>query len=156
MKTIQLLVISLVGSIALVSCNSGGTSNTPASGSNTQYNLQNYTLTVGAQTNNCTLQGNSTLNCDSKGTFGGTYSVSFNTLNGQPGAYVVMPPQGNTYGLNIAATDSGCNQSATTNGETYTCNFTIGTNGTAQSGNTVQIEITGTLGNANIIAINIQ
>ncbi|MBX9599309.1 MAG: hypothetical protein K2X04_12140 [Burkholderiales bacterium] len=154
MKNLNILIIGILGATALISCNVG-TSNTP-SGGNTQYNLQNYKLTVGAQTNNCTLQDNSTLNCDSKGTFGGVYSVSFNTPNGKPGAYVVMPPSGDTYGLNIAATGSGCNQTVTTSGETYTCNFTIGVNGTAQAATTVPIEITGTLGNANIITINIQ
>ena len=155
MKNLNLLlIIGILGATALISCNSG-TSNTPSSG-NTQYNLQNYKLTVGAQTNNCTLQGNSTLNCDSKGTFGGVYSVSFNTPNGKPGAYVVMPPSGDTHGLNIAATGSGCNQTTTTSGETYICDFTIGVNGIAQAGTTVPIEITGALGNANIITINMQ
>lgn len=154
MRNINLLIISLIGAAGLISCNSGS-SNTP-SGGNTQYNLQNYKLTVGAQSNNCTLQGNSILNCDSAGTFGGVYSVSFNTPNGKPGAYVVMPPGGNTYGLNIAATGSGCNQTAASGGATYTCNFTIVVNGTAQAGNTVPIKITGILGNANIITINIQ
>ena len=153
MKKLNLLMSSLAVT-TLISCNSGS-SNTP-SGGNTQYNLQNYSLTVGAETNNCTLAGNSTLNCDSKGTFGGFYTISFNTPNGKPGAYVVMPPTGDTYGLNIAPTGSGCNQTASQGGETYTCNFTIGVNGTAQAGGTVNLQVDGTLGTANIVTINIQ
>ena len=155
MKKITLLMVGSLVAISLIGCNNGG-SGTPSSGNNTQYNLQNYQLTVGAQTNNCTLAANSTLNCDSTGTFGGTYSVSFNTPTGTPGAYVIMPPTGNTYGLNIAPTGSGCSATAPAGGQTYTCNFTIGVNGTAQAGNTVFIAITGTLGNANIITINLQ
>lgn len=154
MKKLNLLVIAL-GTASLMACNSGS-STTPSSGTNTQYDLQNYKLTVGAQTNNCTLEGNSTLNCDSQGTFGGVYSVSFNSPNGKPGAYVIMPPSGDTYGLNISSTGSGCNQTAPQGGETYTCNFKIGVNGTAQAGNTVLLQINGSLGTAEIVKINIQ
>jgi hypothetical protein len=153
MKKLNLLVIAL-SAASLMGCNSGSSS-TP-SGGNTQYNLQNYKLTVGAQTNNCTLEGNSTLNCDSQGTFGGVYSVSFNTPNGKPGAYVVMPPTDDTYGLNISSTGSGCNQTAPQGGETYTCNFKIGVNGTAQAGHTVHLKVNGSLGTAEIVKINIQ
>ncbi len=153
MKRVNLLISCLISTF-LISCNSGS-SNTPSDGS-TQYNLQNYTLTVGAQSNNCTLQGNSTLNCDSSGTFGGVYSIKFNTPTGSPGAYVVMPPTGNTYGLNIAPNSGGCSQTAPQGGETYTCNFTIGVNGTAQAGNTVYLQVNGSLGTANIVTINIQ
>ena len=152
MKKLSGLIISSAA-IGLVACGGGG-SNTPAS--NTQYNLQNYALNVGVQTNNCTLGANSTLNCDSKGTFGGVYSVTFNTPAGVPGAYVIMPPQGDSYGLNISATGSGCNQTAPQSGATYTCNFKIGVNGTAQAGNTLHLQITGALGTANIVTINIQ
>ena len=153
MKKLSLLISALT-TTAIISCNSGS-SNTPSSGS-TQYDLQNYSLTVGAQSNNCTLQGDSTLNCDSQGTFGGTYTLKFNTPSGKPGAYVVMPPEGDTYGLNIAPSGSGCDQTAPQGGETYTCNFTIGVNGTAQAGNTVYLQINGSLGTAKIVTINIQ
>ena len=148
------LIYGLV-SIFLVACSGGNTSNTPASGDTTKYNLQNYSLTVGAQTNNCTLSGDSTLNCDSHGTFGGVYSVSFNTLANSPGAYVVMPPSGNTYGLNIAATGAGCDQVAPAGGVTYTCHFTIGASETAQAGNTLYLQINGGLGLATVVTINI-
>lgn len=154
MTKLNLFLGAAITSIALIGCNSGS-SNTPSSG-NTPYNLQNYLLTVGAQTNNCTLEGDSLLNCDSNGTFGGTYTITFNTPNGSPGAYVVMPPTGDTYGLNIAPTGNGCTQTASSNGETYTCNFTIGTNGTAQAGNTVYLNVDGSLGTAKIVTINLE
>lgn len=146
------LIIFILVTATLIGCGNGS-SNTPAE--NTQYNLQNYSLKA-VQTNNCTLTGNSVLNCDSKGTFGGIYSISFNTLSGKPGAYVVMPPSGDTFGLNIAATGGGCNQTAPLGGQTYTCNFTIGVNGTAQAGKTVHLQVSGSLGNANIATINLQ
>lgn len=156
MTKLNLFLGTVITSIALIGCNSGS-SNTPSSGNKTQYNLQNYSLTVGAQTNNCTLEGNSTLNCDSKGTFGGTYTITFNTPNGLPGAYVVMPPSGDTYGLNVAPTGSGCSQIASSeSGETYTCNFTIGAHDSAQAGNTVHLNVDGSLGTAEIVTINIQ
>jgi hypothetical protein len=154
MKTLNLLIWPLAA-ISLISCGSGSSSNSPAEGV-VQYDLQNYSLTVRAQTNNCTLAGDSTLNCDSKGIFGGEYTISFSTPEGKPGAYVVMPPEGNTYGLNITSTGSGCDQTASKGGETYTCMFRIGANGTAQAGNTMYLKINGTLGSANIVRINIQ
>lgn len=150
------LNMSMLGGliIALVGCNSGS-SNTPSTGGLTQYNLQNYKLTA-VQTNNCTLSGNSTLNCDShRPITGGIYSITFNTPVGVPGAYVMMPPEGDTYGLNIAATGGGCEQKAPESGITYTCNFTIGSNGTSQAGKTVYLQVNGALGKAKIVTINI-
>lgn len=147
----NLIIFTLI-EVAVIGCGSGS-SNKPSD--NTQYNLQNYSIKA-IQTNNCTLTGNSVLNCDSKGTFGGVYRISFNTPDGKPGAYVVMPPSGDTFGLNIAATSGGCNQTAPQGGQTYTCTFTIGVNGTAQAGNTVHLQVSGTLGNANIVTINLQ
>ncbi len=139
----------------IVSGCSSGSSNKPSG--YTQYNLQNYLLTA-TQTNNCKLDTSkkSTLNCDSTGTWGGIYQVTFNTPTGVPGAYVVMPPQKDTYGLNIAATASGCDQKAPESGQKYTCTFTIGVNGTAQANHAVYLQINGKLGLADIITINIQ
>jgi|GEM_PF-5864918 len=146
------IVLALATVAFLNGCNSGS-SNSPTQ--LTQYNLQNYSLT-GTQTGNCSIGNNSTINCDSQGTFAGTYKVTFNTPAGLPSAYVVMPPSGDTYGLNISETSGGCTQSAPQGSETYTCNFKIAANGTVQSGHSVNLQINGSLGTANIITINLQ
>ncbi|MFN8769678.1 MAG: hypothetical protein ACK5Z5_00100 [Neisseriaceae bacterium] len=158
MKKSYLLINSLAA-IVLIGCNSGGTSNTPASGNQTQYNLQNYAMTQISMVppgDTCTFdQSKSTINCDSKATFAGEYKIEFNTPKGSDGAYVVMPPEGDHYGLNIAATGEGCPQEAPQGGEKYVCHFTIGANGTAKAGKNIDIKINGSLGNAKVATINL-
>ena len=133
----------------MAGCNSGSSS-TPVSSN--PYNLQNYTFTGTDTGGACTIQSNSTLSCNSKGQFAGNYTVSFSTLTGAPGAYVLMPPTGNLYGLNIGGI--ACNQTASTPGNTYSCNFGISASNPV-AGNTVYIQITGSLGAVNIIAIQL-
>ena len=143
------LFIIISSAIALSACNSGS-SGTP-SGINL-YGLQNYQFKA-VQSGNCQLQGDSNLNCDSAGTFGGLYEVTF---DGGTSAYVEIPPNGNTYGVNISETGTGCSQSAAESGTTYTCQFKMATNGTAQAGNTINIQVNGNLGRANIVQVNLQ
>lgn len=138
--------------LGLSGCNSGSSS-TPSSGNYTQYNLQNYELSV-TQSSNCTLEANSTLSCNSNGTFGGVYRVTFNTPLGVPGAYLLMPsaPQ---YGVTISGASGGCPQTAPESGVTYVCNFTMAANGTAAAGNIIYLPVTGVLGNANVVTIKL-
>ena len=151
-KTKLSLIIVGVVAFGLSGCNSGSSS-TPSSGSNTQYDLQNYDLSA-TQSNNCTLEANSTLSCNSNGTFGGIYRVTFNTPLGVPGAYLLMPsaPQ---YGVTISGASGGCPQTAPDSGATYVCNFTMAANGTAESGNVIYLAVTGALGDANIVTIKL-
>lgn len=138
---------------AIVGC-SKGTSRIPSNVHNTQYDLQNYLFDAGVYSSNCILEDRSMLNCDSKGILCGIYSISFSTPIGKPSAYVVMPPSDNTYGLKIKPI-SGCQQVPAHNGEIYKCNFTIVASGTAQAGGMVKLKISGELGDANIVIINL-
>lgn len=153
MNRLNYLISVLVAGV-LIGC-SKGSSSTPSSINNTQYDLQNYLFDVGVQSNNCIHEGSSVLSCDSKGIFGGVYSINFNIPDGKPGAYVVMPPLGNNYGLNITPI-SGCRQTAHHGKGTYICNFTIMANGTAQAGKMLHFKLSGDLGEANIITIKIR
>lgn len=156
MKKLNLIIVAIAGTLVL-GCNTGN-SDKPSGGGRTKYNLQNYLFTVEAQTNNCQLDkgSDSTLNCDSKGTFGGVYSISFNTPQGKPGAYVQVPPEGDTYGLQIASVGDECKQNAPQGGEAYKCRFTIGANNTAKAGNTVYLNVNGSLGTVKVVTINIR
>ncbi|MFN8770957.1 MAG: hypothetical protein ACK5Z5_04370 [Neisseriaceae bacterium] len=149
------LFFAFVIATSIISCGKGR-SDTPLNDDSIQYNLRRYSLMVGAQTNNCKLVRNSTLNCNSKGKFGGVYSIKFMTPKGSPGAYVVIPPSGDTYGLNIMPADKSCERAISKNGEIYNCNFIIDKKGIVKPGNTVYLELNGSLGTAKIVAINIK
>ena len=137
----------------LIGC-SKSSSSQPAS-DRTPYSLQNYLFDVGLQSNNCIDEGNSIINCDSESIFGGVYSINFKIPNDRPGAYVVMPPSGETYGLTIKPI-SGCHQAIHSGEDDYMCNFTILANGTAEAGKILHFKIAGDLGEANLVTIKLR
>ena len=163
MKKLKIGVLAGV-TIVLAACNSGTTSPGGTANQNkqtislldpTKYSLANYKL-EGVHTGNCSIANDKTINCDSKGTFGGLYKISFDIPDNASGAYIVMPPEGDTHGLNIAATGAGCEQSAASPGSHYACNFTIAANGTAQKGQSVTLQLNGEQGKENIVKINLK
>ncbi len=158
-------LIGLLAGLALVlsACNSGTTSPDGTANQSyhqislpesSKYSLANYKLEA-TQTGNCSLTDDKTIDCDSKGTFGGLYKISFDIPDNADGAYVIMPPEGKTYGLNIAATGEGCEQSPAAPGTHYACNFTIAANGTAQKGHSIHLQLNGNPGKEKFVKINL-
>jgi hypothetical protein len=133
--------------ISIYGCNNGGGSNNPA-GPN-PYTITDYSLVPNSQTN-CTLNGSSVISCNSNSVIAAIYTVSF--VESSVGAYVVVPPVGNTYGLTVAS--NGCNQAPSASGTTYTCGFNLsGSN--VQKGNSFYLTLNGQLGTYNLIKIEL-
>lgn len=145
------IILMLIAIPLLNGCNNGA-SDHPAT--TNPYTFQQYNLSS-ITTGNCTTGGNSIINCTAQGTFVGTFRVTFNTPKGSPGAYLIMPPTGDTYGVNIAPAGD-CPQTAPENGETYVCTFSIAANGTAQSGHSINLQVNGKLGSYTAIIINLK
>jgi hypothetical protein len=144
-----LIGIFIVSGLMLASCNNGGSSGTPTSPN--PYAITDYNLTPDSQTN-CTINANSEISCNSDAVIAAFYKVTFVEPTSGPGAYVVIPPNGNTYGVTVAST--GCDQTPSAEGTTYTCSFNL-TGNNVQSGHSFPIQINGELGSYNLITVKL-
>ena len=152
LTTAKNILVSLlaISTLTMAGCNSGGSSGKPAAAN--PYAITNYNLTTDSQTN-CAMNDSSEISCNSNALIAAFYKVTFVEPNSGAGAYVLVPPTGNTYGVTVAST--GCDQTAGATGTTYTCNFNL-TGNNVQSGNTFPIQITGDLGAYNLITVKLE
>lgn len=120
------------------------------------YNLQNFKLASDSSpTNNCIILGENSISCNSNKQFDDAFTISFNTPDRIPGAYVEIPPRGYLGNLTFEPADGGCSQIAPKNGDTYTCHFKIKSQGYV-SGGIIYLEVAGQLGYEKIVKVKIK
>ncbi len=147
----KIIFLSILTSIGLSACNSGGTSNSNNNPSLTfnfdgTYSLSKDSTNV---SNNCTvtdstITGSALIKCDSNGAFNETFTITYkNPASNTGAAYVVVPPTTDTYGLTIAGTGQGCEQNIPAADTQYTCHFKISSDGTVDQNQVIPILFNG-------------